>query len=93
LTPFASKGILTSVLDASGPAQNQSIPMADFKFDCPECAQHLKCDEQFSGRQIQCPACNKLIRIPSAPGQTEAFKPQAGMTWVTHVPRTPPPKN
>jgi acetyl-CoA carboxylase beta subunit len=59
--------------------------MSEFKFSCPHCNQHLQCDEQFSGRQIQCPHCDHLIRIPAAPGKTAQFDPQSGMTWATHV--------
>jgi hypothetical protein len=59
--------------------------MSEFKFNCPHCRQHLKCDEQASGRQIQCPNCNHLIRIPPVPGQTADYRPEAGMTWATHV--------
>jgi DNA-directed RNA polymerase subunit RPC12/RpoP len=68
--------------------------MSEFKFSCPQCDQHLQCDEQFSGRQIQCPRCNHLIRIPSAPGKTAQFEPQSGMTWATFVPtgEAEPPK-
>ena len=73
--------------------------MNEFKFSCPHCDQHLQCDEQFSGREIQCPGCNHLIRIPPAPGKTVEFKPESGMTWATFVPgastssknRTQPP--
>ncbi len=61
--------------------------MSDFKFSCPHCNQHLQCDEQFSGRQMQCPACNVLIRIPPAPGKTAQYQPESGQTWATHVPK------
>jgi len=60
--------------------------MGDFKFSCPHCSQHLQCDEQFSGRQIQCPHCDHLIRIPPAPGKTAQFSAESGMTWATFVP-------
>ncbi len=63
--------------------------MSDFKFECPLCKQHLSCDEQHSGRQIQCPACNHLIRIPPVPGKVDQYKAESGMTWATHF---PPPK-
>lgn len=59
--------------------------MSEFKFDCPHCKQHLQCDEQFSGREIQCPSCNVLIRIPPVPGKTAMYEPESGKTWVTHV--------
>ncbi len=65
--------------------------MSEFKFECSHCKQHLACDEQFSGRQIQCPGCNTLIRIPSVPGKTVHYQPESGMTWATHVPK--PPQN
>ena len=60
--------------------------MSEFKFSCPQCDQHLQCDDQFSGRQIQCPRCNHLIRVPPVPGKTAPFDPQSGMTWATFVP-------
>ena len=60
--------------------------MAEFKFACPHCQQHLQCREEFSGRQIQCPSCKVLIRIPAVPGQTAQFKPESGMTWNTFIP-------
>jgi hypothetical protein len=60
--------------------------MSEFKFNCPHCDQHLQCDEQYSGRQIQCPGCDHLICIPSVPGKTIQYQPESGMTWATHVP-------
>jgi len=60
--------------------------MSDFKFDCPRCQQHLQCDEQFSGREIQCPSCHHLIRVPPAPGKTADYQPESGKTWATFVP-------
>ena len=60
--------------------------MNKFKFSCPKCDQHLECDVQFSGREIQCPGCNHLIRIPPVPGNTANYTPEAGQTWATHVP-------
>jgi hypothetical protein len=68
--------------------------MSDFKFSCPHCQQHLKCDEQFSGREIQCPACNKLMWIPPIPGRTAQFVQESGKTWATYLPsgNVPTPK-
>ena len=69
--------------------------MADFKFSCSHCDQHLQCDEQLSGRQIQCPHCNTLIRIPPVPGKTAQYAPESGKTWGTFAPRgnVEPPKD
>jgi len=50
-------------------------PMSQFKFSCPHCEQHLQCDEQFSGREIQCPNCHHLIHIPPIPGRTAEYNP------------------
>jgi hypothetical protein len=68
--------------------------MGEFKFSCPQCKHHLQCDEQFSGREIQCPTCQVLIRIPPVPGKTAQFNPEVGKTWATFVPsgKAEPPK-
>jgi hypothetical protein len=47
----------------------------------------LQCEAQFAGRQIQCPGCNILIRIPNPPagmGFTQV-QPESGQTWATHI--------
>src|ERR1039458_275816 len=75
--------------------QNQNRqPMREFKLSCPHCEQHLQCDEQASGREIQCPNCQHLIRIPPIPGRTAEYNPESGKTWATFVPsgNVPPPK-
>ena len=60
--------------------------MNQFKFSCPHCQQHLQCDEQASGREIQCPNCHHLIRVPAIPGRTTEYNPESGKTWATFVP-------
>ena len=59
--------------------------MNQFKFSCPHCEQHLQCDEQASGREIQCPNCHHLIHIPPIPGRTADYNPESGKTWDTFV--------
>jgi hypothetical protein len=64
---------------------------SDFKFECPHCKQHLQCEVQFAGRQIECPSCHHLINIPNPPaghGFTRVTR-QRGKTWDTFV---PPPR-
>jgi hypothetical protein len=39
--------------------------MSEFKFSCPNCGQHIQCDELWSGRQINCPACQQPLMVPS----------------------------
>ena len=40
--------------------------MADLKFSCPQCGQHIACDEAWSGQQIPCPACQGKLLVPQA---------------------------
>ncbi len=60
--------------------------MNQFKFSCPHCEQHLQCDQQASGREIQCPNCQHLIHVPPIPGRTTGYNPESGKTWATFVP-------
>ena len=50
--------------------------MAEFKFFCPQCGQHVQCDIRYSGTQINCPACQQVIVVPSVPSAM-AVRPQA----------------
>jgi len=38
--------------------------MADLKFSCPQCGQHIGYDEAWAGVQIECPACHGSIIVP-----------------------------
>ena len=67
--------------------------MSDFKFSCPHCDQHLQCDDRLIGKQIQCPSCQHLIKIPTPPGQTAQFSAESGKTWATFVAPQPPKKD
>jgi DNA-directed RNA polymerase subunit RPC12/RpoP len=51
--------------------------MIDFKFPCPNCGQRIQATDAYSGRQIQCPACQKYMVVPLAPGATAAPPPIA----------------
>jgi len=39
-------------------------PMSELKFSCPNCNQHLSCDEGYAGRQISCPSCQSAVVVP-----------------------------
>jgi hypothetical protein len=39
--------------------------MNEFKFICPQCGQHILCDPLWSGREINCPACQQTLVVPS----------------------------
>src|SRR5471030_231489 len=41
--------------------------MAEFKFSCPQCSQHIQCDTSYSGMQIDCPVCKQSIVVPPPP--------------------------
>jgi hypothetical protein len=59
----------------------------EFKFYCSHCDQPLKCDPQYAGRQIECPACQKLVRIPNPPsgsGFTQ-IEPDSARPWDTRA--------
>ena len=49
--------------------------MAEIKFSCPQCGQHISGNEQWSGRQIQCPACATTLTVPGAPPPPAAAAP------------------
>jgi len=38
--------------------------MADMKFSCPQCGQHIGYSEAWAGFQIECPACHSSIVVP-----------------------------
>ncbi|MEY4384749.1 MAG: hypothetical protein RLY20_32 [Verrucomicrobiota bacterium] len=41
--------------------------MAEFKFACPHCQQHIAATEAYCGLQIQCPSCNGNLIVPGTP--------------------------
>lgn len=41
--------------------------MSEFKYACPVCGQHIKCDSSQAGTQMQCPTCFQQITVPQAP--------------------------
>jgi hypothetical protein len=59
--------------------------MADIKFACPQCGQHISGNEQWAGHQIQCPTCATTLTVPQAP---PAPKP-VGLTPKSLVPQPP----
>lgn len=41
--------------------------MSEFKYACPVCGQHIKCDSSQSGTTMECPTCFQKIVVPQAP--------------------------
>jgi len=41
--------------------------MSEFKYACPVCGQHIKCDSSQTGTVMECPTCFQKIIVPQAP--------------------------
>src|ERR1039457_2548488 len=46
--------------------------MAEIKFSCPQCGQHISGNENWSGYRIQCPTCATTLTVPGALAPTAA---------------------
>jgi hypothetical protein len=53
--------------------------MAEFKFPCPQCRQHIQCDPGYAGMQIDCPICKRAILVPQPPRPADA--PVSARAW------------
>ena len=45
--------------------------MSEFKYACPVCGQHIKCDSSQSGSVMECPTCLQKIVAPQAPSSPD----------------------
>jgi hypothetical protein len=45
--------------------------MSEFKFACPVCGQHIKCDSSQAGTVMDCPTCFQKITVPQAPSSQD----------------------
>ncbi|MGA3267682.1 MAG: hypothetical protein ABSE16_12755 [Verrucomicrobiota bacterium] len=45
--------------------------MSEFKYACPVCGQHIKCDSSQSGTVMECPTCFQKITVPQAPASAD----------------------
>jgi len=75
--------------------------MSEFKYACPVCGQHIKCDSSHSGSVMECPTCFQKITVPQAPATddpkfiltgTTAGKRRYPAAPVTSGPAAPPAK-
>ena len=41
--------------------------MSEFKYACPVCGQHIRCDSSQAGAVMVCPTCFQKITVPQAP--------------------------
>src|ERR1017187_1091925 len=66
--------------------------MAEFKYACPVCGQHIKCDSSQSGSVMECPTCFQKITVPQAPATDETKFIIAGTkAGERPVPKRPEP--
>src|SRR5208283_4605666 len=86
-----------------GLAADSKNVMAEFKFSCPQCGQHIQCDPGYSGAQINCPSCQQAIVVPLALPAPPPAPPALSTRQSTTVPASgrrfpgapgaqPPPK-
>jgi hypothetical protein len=59
--------------------------MSEFKFSCPKCQQNIAATSEYSGAQINCPACHAPIVVPAAP---DAPAPAHGSHLTMAAPTT-----
>jgi outer membrane lipoprotein-sorting protein len=66
--------------------------MAEFKFSCPHCDQHIACDTGYAGVQINCPTCKQLIVVPQPPRSAAAppAPPTTAPSLTTQRPTSAP---
>ena len=70
--PLSSRKLSGRLRD---PSRSERTLMADMKFSCPHCGQHISCDELWSGHQIQCPACQNSLVVPQSQPAASAAAP------------------
>jgi DNA-directed RNA polymerase subunit RPC12/RpoP len=45
--------------------------MSEFKYACPVCGQHIRCDSSQAGTKMECPTCFQKITVPQAPSSED----------------------
>jgi DNA-directed RNA polymerase subunit RPC12/RpoP len=50
---------------------NLAGSMSEFKYACPVCGQHIKCDSSQTGSTMVCPTCFQKIIVPQAPASDD----------------------
>lgn len=64
--------------------------MSEFKFCCPSCGQKMFGEDQYSGTQINCPACQNEIVVPQRMQAIPAGRVRVETVAVV-TPKAPPP--
>src|SRR4051794_40308701 len=66
--------------------------MAELKFSCPHCNQHITCDELWGGHELQCPGCQKNLQVPAAAAPSAASTGAGGNALVPEPPKGGAPR-
>jgi len=56
--------------------------MSEFKFACPVCTQHIRCDTSQTGSVMSCPTCFQKIIVPLAPVSDESKIVVTGQKYI-----------
>ncbi len=60
--------------------------MSEFKYACPVCGQHIRCDSTQSGSVMDCPTCFQKIIVPQAPANADSPLILTGQKFVEKKP-------
>ena len=60
--------------------------MSEFKYACPVCGQHIRCDSTQSGSVMDCPTCFQKIIVPQAPANADSPLIITGQKFVEKKP-------
>ncbi len=65
--------------------------MSNLLFACPHCEVELECDDQFAGREMECPTCHGLLVAPAPPPPPAPVPMRSHGRGTRPPPRTGPP--
>jgi hypothetical protein len=68
-------------------AVNAVTIMAEIKFACPHCSQHITCDELWGGHQLECPSCKNQLAVPAMAAPKPVARATGGKSGL--VPKPP----
>ncbi len=60
--------------------------MSEFKYACPVCGQHIKCDSSQGGSVMECPTCFQKIIVPQAPAPDAEIHPDRHQVREKKIP-------
>jgi hypothetical protein len=63
--------------------------MSEFKFSCPNCQQSISATTEYSGVQINCPACNTPLIVPPSPDSSTGAPGPVAVPQGTKLTKAP----